>query len=218
LPPWGYPSTWHIDNRFIASQHTPYLAHGIGYETTSVAKNITFLTAARFAHTLSDANFVEFMGQWDLPLLRFVSVGGRLSHRAHLETPRTTAHLLAYADGRVPLFHPLEGWFVIGWFERFIDISGARALPFLLSSPYGESDIALSLGLRCALGHSVALSGRLSNIDDLVIHNLNNPFVELKATYQQEMRAFLLYGQYKLLLGFGRLDEWVLGFQVMNRL
>lgn len=98
-----------------------------------------------------------------------------------------------------------------GWYERFGGLSGASLVPFSRAG-VRDHDFVVAFGLRI---HAVADGWgavQMGTFDDYEVYNLNSPYVQLawhhRLTGTLRLRT---YARYRLLLGFGRPDEILVG-------
>lgn len=112
-----------------------------------------------------------------------------------------------------PSLGPITFFTTLGWYRRWTTLRKVTVLPSLLSSSFSEHDAILGLGIGWKITPSKELQLRVGNYEDFEIFNINNPFIEFKmmdsAIYEDTVFSFFL--RYQILLGFGRMDRFIVG-------
>lgn len=134
----------------------------------------------------------------------------RLDHNYLIPEGIGSSTFLGTAELQTWPFSFLGFFASIGWFERFTTFQGSP-LPTFSTEPYDHN-------LACAFGFDVVphpkfhFVGKTATFGKIEVFNLNNPFFFAAVEYQMPDRSWVsLYSRYKVLLGFGRLDEIVVG-------
>lgn len=148
--------------------------------------------------------------------LSFFSAGVRLAHKHQIREETSSSELLLRGDLHTTLFQHVRLFLSLGWATRPTRLSRPSLLPHYFSSDFSDPTWAAELGIELKqLGN---FGGRFSfgNIDALETYNLNNPFFELGVSYhpRHSPLRYYVFTRYKLLLGFGRLDEFLVGLRV----
>ena len=107
---------------------------------------------------------------------------------------------------------------LLGWNERFSLFSGFALLPTFSPDSVREHDFSGEISLGSHLNDQWTIFLKMSSVEEMTVFNHNNPYFQGTVTYQPpgekyELAAFF---RYRVLLGFGRMDEAMAGFAVKS--
>jgi hypothetical protein len=167
--------------------------------------------AARLAESAWEVESFSYQGDLAWTPLKFFSLHARLAHSNLLPDSIELTHLLGYARLDTTLWDRLELYAAAGWYERFALLSKVLVLPTFRNS-YREHDWAGALGFRWQFIDDWWFGGQASTFEEIDVFNLNNPFLQAGLEFRPLPGVITtLYGRYQILLGFGRLDSFLIG-------
>lgn len=209
----GAETTYDLRLR-ISSSQPDALAPGIRF-AGNFSDAWRWSTAAQVA--LSPKDLRHFVYQGALAYSPWTPLAVRLSlfHQILPGIGAGATGLLATlnGDGNLGAGFGIFGSF--GWYERLSQASGAGLLPLPSSGAEREHDFAFRLGARAQLAEQWTTMVETASFDDYEVYNLNGPYFQVAVDHRpaegELWRAFARYG---LLLGFGRLNEFVVGGEV----
>lgn len=210
----GSDTTWDFRFRFSPSQPDAF-SPGIQYEAL-VADPLLFTGAAQLAFSPSQVRHLAYQAGlayavW--PVLRFeLSV-------FHMLIPAAGAGwtgLTAKAAFDIPILTEAFGVYgAFGWYERLSQAAGAGLLPLPGSRSEREHDFLFRLGTRVKFSNRWTGSFEAASFDAYEVYNLNGPYLQAAVDHERELgEAWRAYARYQMLLGFGRLNEFVVGAEV----
>lgn len=201
-----------IDVRYlVSSSHVNTTSYSALFEAPLVGE-ITGEAGVRLSTSLTDLQVLQYKGEVSYAPLSFFRLALRLHHANRMQETTSTSHLLATAGLDGNIIGPLGAFFTVGWYERFSRLNRPLVVP-TFNGGRREHDIAVTMGFRVQATEQLSSVFTVATIDEIEIHNLNNPFMEGRLEYglpDVEGHAFLFF-RYKLLLGFGRWDELIGG-------
>ncbi|MBI4405725.1 MAG: hypothetical protein HY537_16325 [Deltaproteobacteria bacterium] len=166
----------------------------------------------RLGESAFDLNHFDYKGELTWRALSFFSVTGRLSQSNRLTDSMSVTQALIRGQLDVWPFD-FMGFFVsFGWYKRFHSLTKLTILP-TFSGAFYDTDMAASIGLRIQPTALIATVIDLSTIEEIDIFNLANPFLRIRAAYEPKPGGlkWTAFARYRILLGFGRLDEFMMG-------
>lgn len=168
-------------------------------------------TAVRLAVSRFDLHTFGYKGELVLPFLGYLSVRLRLAHSLQLPMGISTSHLLGAGQFSFPLFSSFRLFGGFGWFERFHRLSKASVSPTFSKDP-GDHDFAADFGCEISPVNRLFTELKIGTFEEIDVFNLNHPFLQTTFTYTTDTQWILsALVRYSVLLGFGRLDSWVIG-------
>jgi len=185
------------------------------YFLPSWTSDLTSDFGLRLSHTGLNVKAVEYKGELEYSPLSFLRLGFRLAHSSYRDFGSSATWLL----GRFGLSGDVTEWLhlfaSIGWYERFYHLQGANVIPGF-GRPFPDRDFVGSVGWQIRPLPEWSLRTELSTYERITVFNLNNPFVQATVGYASPESAwhFSFFTRYQIMLGFGRLDEWMMGVSV----
>ncbi|MEZ4751563.1 MAG: hypothetical protein R3B54_13370 [Bdellovibrionota bacterium] len=172
--------------------------------------------ATRFSQSSWNLYAVQYKAEAFVHPLSFLTTRVRLAHSTNLVSSSTTSELLLLGKIHFTLLDHVQFFLSAGWAARPTRLGDTSPSPNFFNAQLADPTWAAELGLE--LQQLRGFGARLSfgNIDTLETHNLNNPFFELGVSFHPQKSAvkYYLFSRYKVLLGFGRLDEFLVGFRL----
>lgn len=148
-------------------------------------------------------------------LFSFLRLDTRLAHKVGLDNHTSQTQLLIlstlHAGGSV-----FGAYVSAGWHVSLARLSGATFLPNLFDQDAEEADWAVAIGFRISPTDHWTVAIRLATLEELEVFRLNNPYAEVRVEYRPFASdvVYSLLSRYKVLLGFGGLDEFLLGAEL----
>lgn len=129
-------------------------------------------------------------------------------------TGTTTPMAIQYVRGK--LFGVVELFAGIGWQFRFTTLSGAPIFPALTAGGMDDQGYVADIGFGIFPIEEFSFYANLSSYEEIAIFNIHNPFVRVEFDYLQKPQGitYSLIGRYRILLGFGRMDDLMIGVGV----
>ncbi|MCB0419287.1 MAG: hypothetical protein KDD39_16695, partial [Bdellovibrionales bacterium] len=172
--------------------------------------------ASRFSQSSWNLYAVQYKAEARVFPLSFLTTSLRLAHATNLTSASTTSELLVRGEFHFTVLDHLYFFLGAGWAARPTRFGDTSPTPNFFNAQLADPTWAAELGLelRDLSGFGARLS--FGNIDTLETYNLNNPFFELGVSLHPKRSSvkYYLFSRYKVLLGFGRLDEFLLGFRL----
>lgn len=207
-------SQFEFEGQFLYSPvESDAVAQGGSYSTMLTRYLYTKL-GARIASSAWQLDRVEYAGTLSYFPVTWFSVSTRITQRSLLSTGSGASDLLTTGRLDKDFFSFLGAFVEFGWYERWIHLRTKPILPALSSVSARDRDLAARFGLRIIPIQPLAVTISAGTIEDILVFNLNNPFMELRTTFHARDWEIFAFSRYKLLLGFGRLDELCLGLGV----
>lgn len=155
---------------------------------------------------------VQYKGEWGTDLLGYFGVWFRFSHSSQLPGETGTSTLLGYVTLEVPFGSLLTFSSAFGYFARLTQLDAEPLIPAFGPS-FTKQDFAARIGLRFLPENEWSAALGIATFEALDTFNLQNPFIEAAIRYQPSDNTWSasLTGRYRVLLGFGRLSEFLLG-------
>jgi hypothetical protein len=155
---------------------------------------------------------LDYMAEARVPFLKIFHVDLRLFHTNRLaENYSESTYLIKTGFDWMPFSS--AGLFIdFGWLFRLNSLNIITWIPSWRTSGLLDFDIAFRMGLRIAPSDNLRFEASFATFEEMEVYNLHNPFFQLKALckWQDDIVPFA-YFRYKILLGFGRLDNWLAG-------
>jgi hypothetical protein len=151
--------------------------------------------------------------------LSFLNFGARAAQRNLLQESTSSTQLLFTLNLHQHIFSGLKVFGTFGYFFRFPLLNKATIIPTFRSS-FTERDVAFTFGVTAYPSENFNLSARFSTYDEMEVFNLQHPYFQLDGEYLLDGNAIALLAQfrYHVLLGFGRMDEWMFGVGIRLKL
>lgn len=211
-PSWGSDTTWDLRLRFSPS-HPDAISPGVQYEGV-LSDPLVFTGAAQFAFSPREVRHLAYQAGLALSLFPVLRAETTLFH---LVLPAAGAGWSGLT-GRIAFDIPIGRagvYGAFGWYERLSRASGAGVLPFAGSRAEREHDFLFRLGTRVRVSERWAGSLEAASFDSYEIYNLNGPFLQAAVEHEREPgESWRAYARYQMLLGFGRLSEFIVGAEV----
>lgn len=199
-----------IDGQFF---HSPIEAdtfgQGIRYDTR-IASALFGTAAGRMASTLSYLDRIEYAAALNFQPARWISLNVRAIQRSIISIQSGHSDFFASIRLETRPFSFLGFFAEFGWFERWLHLNSSP-VPMLSAISGSDRDVAARFGLHISPTASTRVTLSAGTIDDLLVYNLNNPYMEIRAALQTGTSEFFGLARYKMLLGFGRLEELSIG-------
>lgn len=169
--------------------------------------------AARFSLAVFSFESLDYMAEARIPFLyKIFHVDLRLFHTNRLaENFSETTWFLKTGFDFMPV--SFAGLFIdFGWLFRLNSFSIITWIPSWRTSGLLDFDLGFRMGLRIVPSEKLKFEATMASFEEMDVYNLHNPFFQLKAFYtlKEDITPFA-YFRYKILLGFGRMDNWLLG-------
>jgi hypothetical protein len=168
--------------------------------------------ALRISEGAINLNAVEYKGEILLHVLEPLTIAMRISQSDYVAIQAGTTVIHFRADAHFGFADVIEGLVSFGWYERMWQLSGTPILPPF--SGISDHDILGLLGIGIKATPEWMLHLTLANFEDSInTFNLNNPFAQAAVDYHPIQKNWSLYAafRYRILLGFGHLDELLIG-------
>jgi hypothetical protein len=162
---------------------------------------------------------IEYKGDLEVPITDFASVSLRLAHSWYPISGAGSTHLLFRGN----LHCEVTSWFSLfgsfGWYERFAGLGGITVTPRLWRDT-ADHDFAMMAGGELRVSETIGLVGSLATFESINTFNLNNPYLQAAVKYgsRDDFGELYAFTRYRLLLGFGRMDEFMIGVGLKLRL
>lgn len=188
------------------TQATAYEGHPNEWTTAAFA--------ARFVTTTQTVERIEYAGALSLFPWRGLSFNARLIQRSFGPLGSGITDLMASARLETPVHWPIGAFVEAAWFERWILLWGPQLAPVFMNSSVRDHDFAALFGIHILPNRSLLITLCAGTIEQIAVYNFNNPYMEARTTYRAPGWDFFVFTRYKILLGFGRLDELTAGIGV----
>lgn len=206
--------------RFHSSRSQDSFVDETAYYQRAFAPWLGSEFGVRLSHTVPEIlRGFDYKGEIQLRPIPFFYLGTRFAQRNYLPESTSASQLLFTANLDGDIF-PFLGFFgSFGYFFRFPLLNKSTILPNFRAS-YTEKHFAFQFGFRIYPSDSLILSTRLATYDEMDVFNLQNPFFQgdLEYLLAGDSLSATMQFRYSLLLGFGRMDEWMLGVGVKIKL
>jgi hypothetical protein len=167
---------------------------------------------ARLGFSKEDIENFDYKIGVSSPLLSFFTLGLRLSHENQLVDSTALTSFLLYGRLHSSPFKALNLFLTTGWYKRYTVLTKSTILPTPWHNSYSEHDFAFELGFDLFPEEKISGQLKAATFDAMEVFNLNNPYAEISLGYLWDPNwKVTLYSRYKVLLGFGRLDEFRFG-------
>lgn len=172
---------------------------------------------ASFSERWVAAEIAEYKGEVRVPLFGFLEPFVRVSHHIGVSDNYSHSDFFTGARVHIPLFSWFEVYGVLGAYQKFF--SQNFTFPFVFSPSVADEHLAALAGGQIRWSTTFRTSLDLLTFDRLRIFNLNNPALRLGLEWDVSPRfSWVASVRYKILLGFGRLDEILASFGVRYNL
>ena len=184
--------------------HTPFLSYFEGE------------VGGRAAVSKSNFESLDYKAEISYSVWKCLKLGTRFSHANQLSDTTAYTSLLFYGAFSIAPFRALRVFVTGGWYKRYLLLAKSTVLPVpFRNSSYSEHDFAGSFGIDLFPEETFFGTLKASTFDEISVFNLNNPYGEIQLGYRfSSTSRAILFSRYQLLLGFGRLDEFVFGFSL----
>ncbi len=177
-----------------------------------ISEDFRVETGARLYTGWATLHSFHYKGEIAYRVLPFLQVKSRLHHGYRFSNPTSVTHFTLSAHFEEEITGLLLGSLELGWYERFSRVDGGLPIPIFFSNPRREHDPIIQMGLGIQWNEDWRLWTDLATFDEIEVENLNNPYVGLRLQYQwPSVGEFTTFFRYKILLGFGRWNQLVMG-------
>lgn len=178
----------------------------------STRKNLFFEGGVRLLRNAHEWTRFEYKLDTQWFFLPWASLHLRAAHRIKHPTQFSDSTLMPRLElsSRLSRFK----FFVsVGMYYRFASVLKGGSFPFQAKTDFTDWDFATQFGLETTLFNQFVWLNRVSTFDELETFNLNHPFIESAFFWRKKNQSFSLgiSTRYQVLLGFGRLDRFMLG-------
>lgn len=206
-----------LDGRFEAQNTFRDLSTWTALYSPEPVLGLKLTGAARFSHSVRDIENLSYGLEVALPLLSFFEISSRLSNENWLNSTTAQTHFLFLGHLSIS---PFSFWNLFvrgGWYKRNVRLNRPYFFPTLAGSSYSEHDFAVSFGTEIAWTDSLATQFKVATFEELSVYNLNNPFIQGQFSYLTSPNGWkwTVYSRYRLLLGFGRMDSFTAGVNLV---
>ncbi|MBI1861266.1 MAG: hypothetical protein HYR96_10150 [Deltaproteobacteria bacterium] len=187
---------------------------------TQISKMVAAQAGARTALAGFSVDRMEYMGALDftpVPWVSWVKIHFRLNQQAILSIGSGATDVMVSFRVEPYPFSFLGLYAEGGWFERWVALTATPLLPAISAQSMHDHDFAVRFGLNILPVSWLRFTLSIGTIEEVLVYNFNNPFAELRTTYMTPTWDIFGFGRYKLLLGFGQLDEFAAGVGVVFR-
>jgi hypothetical protein len=212
------PSTLLFDLRY---QYSSTQRDLLAATTLYAASPFSWLEAelgGRLFSSVKDFEGISYKGEVRVPFLSILAISVRLSHTVLLPETTSTTNLLFQFEAHGRPFSFLSLFAHAGWYERFTLLSKTLILPTLPRNSTRDEDFAVLAGAELQSTKRLAIGFQVGTVEEIDVFNLNDPFFRLALQYHPEDWDWTLvtYARYRVLLGFGRLDELTFGVSLVK--
>ena len=197
--------------------HSPIEADSLTQATAYEGRPNEWTTAAfaaRFVTTAWEVERIEYAGALSFFFWRGLSFNTRLIQRSIGPLDSGITDLMASVRLQTPLHWPIGAFVEAAWFERWIVLWGPQLAPIFINSSVRDHDFAARFGIHILPVRSLLITLCAGTIEEIAVYNFNNPYMEARTTYRAPGWDLFVFARYKILLGFGRLDELAAGIGV----
>lgn len=201
-----YDMRYH-DSLLLANTVTPS-----GLYMSAILPNVPYDLGAR-AH-LSDGGLarMDYQGEISYYPLSWAYASLRLTHNMLVSSKANFTNILGVVGFNTNDAYIVSVFGSFGMYARFFDVSGLTPMPSLFSPSTKDTHFAMTFGLRVSPLNRWWTQLSVGTYDEFEAFNLNNPFFFASISHQLEANLRVrAYARYKILLGFGRLDELMFG-------
>lgn len=147
------------------------------------------------------------------PEVLFLRFGLRLSQNYLLPETVSQSDFLLSVRAKSPAFIGVSLFAGAGWYKRYVLLRRVSIPAVPVRSSYSEHDFAFELGLNIFESSATFIQIKAATFNAVEVFNLNNPFGEIELGHRfSESLTLSIFSRYQILLGFGRLDRFSMGF------
>ncbi len=207
-------TAWDLRLRFSPS-HPDSLSPGVRYQN-ELTPNLPYTFAAQMAFSPTQIRHLVYQaGIAYFPLWPVLKIETTLFHAVMPTFGAGWTGLTAKAAFDTPVVGNFDVYGAFGWYERFSQASGISVLPIPGSQSEREHDFLFRFGLRYHFSDFWRAQFETASFDEYEVYNLNGPFFQAAVDHVPAPGdVWRAYARYQMLLGFGRLDELVVGAEV----
>lgn len=190
----------------------PNLVDQTALYATSLTSWLRGEFGARFSESALNLQSFEYKAEVQTTLISFFSLGVRLENSWYTADGTGSTNFLFRANLHGTPFRWLYLHATGGWYERFTTLNGFALFP-TFSRDTADHDFAVMAGWEVRPEDNWGVGGMIATFEAINTFNFNNPYAQLSARYfaGEDIGEIYLYARYRLLLGFGRLDEFLVG-------
>lgn len=207
----AHATQFEFEGQFTYSPIEPdTFAQGARY-LTQISDSLRSTLGARLASHARGPDRLEYAAMVSYSPIAWLSANARIVQRSLLSSGTGTSEALLTGRIDAPLLSFFEAFLEFGWFERWLHLRSIPVLPAISEVSLRDRDLAARFGIHILPVRQLRLTSSVGTIEDIIVFNLNNPFMELRASWRNAGWELYGFARYKLLLGFGRLDELCIG-------
>lgn len=145
-------------------------------------------------------------------VLPFLDLSLRMSTSGYHVEDMGASTLFFRARMHVRPFYWAQVYVSGGYAERYIRLNGFPIL-FNFSRDIPDNDFGANIGFQFLPSEKWMVDLDLATFDAIQVYNLHNPFLRTALNYQPQPEGWkaTLFARYQIVLGFGRLDEMIIG-------
>lgn len=159
---------------------------------------------------------VAYTLQADREFFSFLSLGTRLNHIISVENQYGTTQFQFQLNTYYLVLDWLELYATFGYYFSWTELESPTVWPIPLGGNFSDQHFVAEAGALFKPKEGLEIEAGFGTYEEFETYRLNNPFIQTKVSFQHDKQAakLSLYFRYKLLLGFGRLNEFTTGFLV----
>jgi hypothetical protein len=174
---------------------------------------------ARISETTWSLYAFDYKLEFSAHYLKFLATTVRLGHSNFISNGTSLTNIFALES-----FHVDSDFFgafaSFGFYQRYTALENASIFPSFGTDGLVDGDYLAQIGFRVSPIKNYSITAQLANFEEIDVYNINNPFAQVTLGYKDPKGDWSasLFGRYKILLGFGQLDEFLVGVGVTLRL
>ncbi len=172
------------------------------FQSLSANAGISVSVSKRFIET--------FTNQLGLKLVFFDWANGEIRFYNNLFIPEKYSiwSALFIPTVNIKLFFDIFISFSIGWYENIYYFTSF--IPFIRKADLYDEDFLVNFKFSKKI-HEMLLALEIATFDEKEVFRLNNPSIRIYFSFPYNEMTLTFYARYKMLLGFGRIDEFMTG-------
>ncbi len=183
------------------------------YYRTDILPWLTGNFGLRFSEEAWALYSFDYKAEISANYLGFAKTTVRLAHSNYFVSQTGLTSIFALETLHADPFDFFGVFGSFGLYQRFTSLSGAPIFPSFNTDGLVDGDFLIQLGFRISPSHTTSITMQIANFEDIDVYNLNNPFGQVSVAYQGPRGDWTasVFGRYRILLGFGQLDEFMVG-------
>lgn len=201
-----------VDMSYHASNVLSHSLAQTAYYQTPLNSWLSANMGARLKQSEWDLSHLGYAAELQAQAFSFLSFHARLSHMNRLSHTISTTCLLGFMRLSFSPFSFVSFFASSGHYLRKTELATVTVVPVLFGESLSDHDFIGEWGFESTYGN-YNFRLKVATFEEIEIFNLNNVFFEARLRYSPPNESFeyFLLSRYKFLLGFGHLDEVVLG-------